>query len=213
MSTRLPVPVTKEEFNLLLAAAIQDREKRRKKRSGKLTKRGTRIQQYIIAMILGFGGGMRISEIVGYKGKSRRKSKKNGEIVEKDVVIPSLAPEQVETNMIRILCGKGGKDRVTLLPTRIFQTAKIKRAELLSYLPLTVKRRGIQDYTEKLGHRVLNKNISFHKYRHGFGSTLANAKRPLHEIQMLMGHSRLDTTGIYLHANPQNAIKGAEEVF
>jgi len=37
--------------------------------------------------------------------------------------------------------------------------------------------------------------------------------RPLHEIQMLMGHSRLDTTGIYLHANPRQAIEGAQNVF
>jgi len=35
----------------------------------------------------------------------------------------------------------------------------------------------------------------------------------LHQVQMLMGHSRLDTTGIYLHANPKEAIDKAQELF
>lgn len=213
MASKLPQPVTKDEFELLLTAAKADREKLRLKRSGTLKKRGQRIQEYIIAMIFGFGAGMRISEIVGYKGKSRRRNKKTGEIVEKDVNIPMLTADKLENNMIRIISGKGGKDRITLLPSRIFQRAGINRQTLINNLPLKVKRRSIQDYSEKLGKRVLNKNICFHKFRHGFGSTLANANRPLHEIQMLMGHSRLDTTGLYLHANPQAAIKGAEEVF
>jgi hypothetical protein len=30
---------------------------------------------------------------------------------------------------------------------------------------------------------------------------------------MLAGHSRLDTTGIYLHANPKEAVEGARDVF
>ena len=213
MGKKLPQPVTKEEFILLLDAAKKEREEHRKKRSGKLTRRGERINQYIIALILGFGAGMRISEIVGFKGKSKRKNKKTGEVIEKETIIPLLTSDRIENNMIRIIAGKGQKDRITLLPGKFFLNAGIKREDFKASLPLKVKRRSIQLYTEQLGKRVLNKTISFHKLRHGFGSTLAGAGRPLHEIQMLMGHSRLDTTGIYLHANPQTAIKGAEEVF
>jgi len=61
--------------------------------------------------------------------------------------------------------------------------------------------------------KLLNKKISFHSLRHGFGSHLASMGRPIHEIQMLMGHSRMDTTGIYLHANPKAAVEGARELF
>ena len=156
------------------------------KKAGK--KRKQRIKQYRLAIILGFEAGMRISEIVGYKNK-----------------IPPLDKSQVESSSIRIF-GKGGKDRIVPRPKRMNERA-------VKMLPLKISRRSLQDFTTKLGLQVLGKKITFHTLRHGFGSHLAGQGRPLHEIQMLMGHSRLDTTGIYLHANPVKAIEGAREAF
>jgi len=150
-------------------------------------KRKLRILQYRIAMLFGFEAGMRISEIVGYKH------------------IPPLSKEQISDNAIKLL-GKGGRERIVPKPKRINQTA-------ISKLPLTIKRRALQSFITILGKKVLNKPISFHTLRHGFITHLVNSGRPLHEVQMLAGHSRLDTTGIYLHANPQEAIEGAREVF
>lgn len=195
VNKKLPSVITREDFDKILEKAKLIREKYRKKRSGKLNRRGDRIQEYIIAMCFGFGSGMRISEIIGYKN-----------------IIPKLQYSQIENNMVRIL-GKGQKERMTMLPTKILRQAGINRDDLKKYLPLKSSRRSIQLFVENLTLEVLGKKKSFHKLRHGFGTTLAGADRPLHEIQMLMGHSRLDTTGIYLHANPQKAIKGAEEVF
>ncbi len=82
----------------------------------------------------------------------------------------------------------------------------------INLLPLKIERRTLQRKITQLGRDVLGKEITFHTLRHGFGSHLAQT-RPLHEVQMLMGHSRLDTTGIYLHANPLKAIEGARDVF
>jgi len=152
-------------------------------------KRKVRIRQYRLAMILGFEAGMRISEIVGYKDK-----------------VPKLTKDKVESASIRIESGKGGKDRIVPRPKRVNENA-------LKMLPLTIQRRSLQHFVKNLGKKILNKHITFHTLRHGFGSHLAGSGRPLHEIQMLMGHSRLDTTGIYLHANPVEAIKKATEVF
>ena len=216
---KLPQPVTLEEYHKLIEEAKKDREKYRKKRSGKLTPRGVRVNEYIIAMVLGFGAGMRISEIVGYQGKTKRYMKDQAGkatstlLPSNEIVIPKLEASRLENNMIRILSGKGKKDRLTYLPGKLFLKAGIQRKTLASSLPLKVSRRSIQLYTEELGMKALNKKISFHKLRHGFGTTLAGKGVPLHEIQMLMGHSRLDTTGIYLHANPQQALKNVEEVF
>lgn len=120
--------------------------------------------------------------------------------------IPKLTKENVEPASIRIISGKGNKDRIVPRPKRFNDKAK-------AMLPLTIKRRALQDFISKLGREVLHKEITFHTLRHGFGSHLAGQGRPLHEIQMLMGHSRLDTTGIYLHANPVKAVEGAREVF
>jgi site-specific recombinase XerD len=174
MIKKLPKIITQEEFEKLFEVA--------KKKSGKFRK------EKLLAMLLGFEAGMRISEIVGFKD-----------------IIPKLSQEQIGEASIKIL-GKGGKERIVPRPKRMNEAAK-------SLLPLSISRRGLQSFITKLGKDVLGKEISFHTLRHGFCSHLANAGRPLHEIQMLAGHSRLDTTGVYLHANPEAAIKKAQEVF
>lgn len=192
--------VTQEEFEKLFSE-VQKQLKKTKSKDKQL-----RLKQYMMSMLLGFEAGMRISEILGHKGISKRKNQKTGEIVTKPIKIPLLQKENIENNLIRIFNGKGRKDRVVPKPKRINQKA-------IEMLPLIIKRRSLQDFFVKLSKRVLNKDLSFHALRHGFGSHLANMGRPLHEIQMLMGHSRLDTTGIYLHANPTKAIKEAIDVF
>lgn len=182
MVKNLPKIISQEEFEQLFAAA----EKKYKFAS---KKRKPIIKQYMLAMLLGFEAGLRISEIVGWKDR-----------------VPKLTKQNIEGNSIRIISGKGEKDRIVPTPKRMNKTA-------IDMLPLKVSRRSLQSFVTELGRKVLDKEISFHTLRHGFGSHLAGSGRPLHEIQMLMGHSRLDTTGIYLHANPKKAIEGAREVF
>ncbi len=120
--------------------------------------------------------------------------------------IKPLSKQNVEVSSIFISEGKGQKDRVVPRPKRF-------NSKALTFLPLKTSRRPLQKFITKLGADVLEKHITFHTLRHGFGSHLAGTGRPMHEIQMLMGHSRLDTTGIYLHANPKKAIQGALDVF
>jgi len=180
MVRKLPSIITQEEFELLFAAVPKVKNVSKK-----------RLKEYQLAMLLGFEAGMRISEIVGYNGKN---------------IIPALTPSNIEEASIRIISGKGKKDRIVPRPRRLNENAK-------RMLPLKIKRRSLQKFVTDLGAKVLNKKITFHTLRHGFGSHLAGKNRPLHEIQMLMGHSRLDTTGVYLHANPAAAIKGAQDVF
>lgn len=147
--------------------------------------------QYKLAILLGFEAGLRISEIVGLGDRIKPLTKQMVDLKE---------------NKIRIESGKGQKDRIVPLPKRVNKT-------VLKLLPLTIKRRTLQHFITNLGKKVLKKHITFHTLRHGFGTHLAGQGRPLHEIQILMGHSRLDTTGLYLHANPKAAIEGARDVF
>lgn len=195
MAKKLINYITIEEYTQLIKALQKEKKKKNKK-------------QYLLCMMLAFEAGLRISEIVGHKGISRRKNKKTGEIIIKEIIIPSLTKDKIDfnKNTIKVESGKGGKDRIVPLPRRITK-------EIVSLLPIPLTRRAIQKKVSSLGKRVLDRKINFHMLRHGFGSHLAASDRPLHEIQMLMGHSRLDTTGIYLHANPKKAIEGAREVF
>ena len=179
---KLPNFVTQEEFEQLFEALIKLERKSTKARA-------KRLKQYRIAILLGFEGGLRISEVIGWP---------LGEI-------PKLTKDMVSEVSIK-LKGKRGKERVVPRPRRFSDKAK-------EMLPLKISRRPLQRFITKLGDEVLHRHISFHTMRHGFGSHLAGEGRPLHEIQMLMGHSRLDTTGIYLHANPKIAVEKAREVF
>lgn len=173
---KLPTIITQEEFEQLFTAVPKYARKKK-------------IKRYRLAMLLGFEAGMRISEVVGWKD-----------------IVPALTKENIESASIRIVSGKGQKDRVVPRPKRLNENA-------IRLLPLKIPRRTLQHFITMLGKNVLNKHITFHTLRHGFGSHLAGSNRPLHEIQMLMGHSRLDTTGIYLHANPKQAVEGARDVF
>lgn len=180
--------------------------------------------------LLAFGSGLRISEIIGLKseesnccraevqvkriaeeGKTLKhyfcgKCKK--EIRRQDIrrgsgwKIPPLTVDKInlKTHQIRIDMAKGGKWRSTVTPPNLTES-------MLKILPIKIPRRTVQYRFEKLSIRTLNKKLSIHILRHGFGNYQANiAKVPLPIVQQLMGHSRLDTTGIYTKANPEFAI-------
>jgi len=158
-----------------------------------------------LCILLGFGSGLRISEIVGYKRKFRRKKNKETkqiEFLKDDSEIKPLTKDMVilQAHQIRLNDAKGGKWRTTIVPPLLNET-------MLNLLPINIPRRTLQHHFEHLTERILGKKMSFHSLRHGFGNYQANVlKVPLPIVQQMMGHSRLDTTGIYTKANPEQAI-------
>ena len=143
-----------------------------------------------LCILLGFGSGLRISEIVGFKRKSK-------------INIPPLTKDKIDiiTHQVKIDDGKGKKWRITITPPSLTNS-------MIEILPLKIKRRTLQLKFEKLCQEVLGKKMSFHTLRHGFGNYQANTLNvPLPIVQQMMGHSRLDTTGIYTKANPEESIK------
>ncbi|HEY3397838.1 MAG TPA: tyrosine-type recombinase/integrase [Armatimonadota bacterium] len=50
-------------------------------------------------------------------------------------------------------------------------------------------------------------NVTLHKLRHSFACLLLANGADLHCLQAMLGHTRLDTTGIYLHATAENLRK------
>lgn len=162
---------------------------------GKLIKSAP-TRQLKLAISLGAGSGLRISEIVGGK-------RKDGEN------IPPLTKDMINlaTHQIRIVQGKGKKDRITVTSPYLNQTN-------IQILPIKMPVRTLQWQFTKLCERVLKKKCNFHMLRHSFGNYMANDKglaMPL--LQQLMGHSRIDTTGVYTRANPVQAIEKAWESF
>jgi integrase/recombinase XerD len=145
-------------------------------------------REFKLAYLLAYGSGLRISEIIGYKRLT------GGEI-------KALEPSQidVQAKVIRVIGGKNMKDRIVPL----FPGFK---EEYLRILPLKIKRSTLQAHFKTLCMRVLNKPYHFHQLRHGFAVASIKQGVKLPFLQMALGHSRLDTTGIYTQSDPQDML-------
>lgn len=216
MTRKIPHPISREDFDKLVEQIKADLFKQWKPRKKEYTPTGLRIQQYLIALCLGFGAGMRISEIFGLEKKQRyRYTKKDGTKIDTIIEsnIPALTPECIEENSIYLKVRKNKKSGRVPLPSKILRKAGLTRKMLMDNLPLKVSYRSMQLYITDLGNRVLKKHITFHQCRHGFITHALESGIKIHDVQRFAGHSRLDTTGRYLHSNPKKALDKYGEVF
>lgn len=117
---------------------------------------------------------------------------------------------------ICVRCGKGRKDRYTLLSVKTLELLRsyYKRFRPKMYLfegrhegdPISL--RMIQHvFTKAIGRAGITKAVSFHSLRHSFATHLLEQGTNLRMIQQLLGHHSLRTTSVYLHLscfNPQD---------
>lgn len=130
-----------------------------------------------IAFALGFYCCMRISEIV----------KLTQENIDKDL------------KLIRIKQAKGSKDRNIPIPPEVFKGLK--------NIPINIGVRALEISFKNKCKKILNKNFHFHSLRHsGVTHYIVKKKWDITKVQQLAGHSRITTTLIYTHINPQNLV-------
>jgi integrase/recombinase XerD len=168
MTKKLPCAVSEEDFVKLIDSTKKDEHK--------------------LAFLLGYGAGLRVSEII------------------------KLQPQDVSFKEKKIFIhqGKGGKDRIVPMPKGF----KEKHVEML---PFKIGVRALEiAFINAIKRARLDKikpGLHFHSLRHGFGSQLAKKGVPIHHIRTLMGHSNISTTNVYLELNPNEAIKSYEDKF
>lgn len=132
-----------------------------------------------IAFALGFYQAMRISEIV------------------------NLNQENIDygQRLLRIKQAKGSKDRNIPISPMVING-------LRKNIPITCGIRALEIAFKKAIKRAgIDKDLHFHSLRHSGASYYLNKKGwNLRDVQVFLGHSRIDTTLIYTHVTPQDLI-------
>lgn len=143
-------------------------------------------KHYLILMLL-YGGGLRISELLNIK----------------------LSDIEQDRQLLRIPQAKGKKDRYTLLPEAILQHIEIylKKHQPKVYLfegqfGGKYSSSSVQQFIKKYGKMAgIDKRIHPHMLRHSFATHLLESGTDLRYIQQLMGHQSSKTTEIYTHVS------------
>jgi site-specific recombinase XerD len=109
---------------------------------------------------------------------------------------------------IRVSCGKGKKDRYTILSGQILE---MLRTYWRMYKPVKylfegqkkgwpISKSSVQAFFAKIiTQSGIQKEASFHTLRHSFATHLLEQGVNLRVIQALLGHSSLRTTTVYTH--------------
>lgn len=137
----------------------------------------TRRPHHRLAYALGFYECMRVSEVV----KLQLQDVDHGQ------------------KLLWIKQAKGSKDRKIPIAPQVMKGLK--------YLPVKCGVRALQIAFKRKAKEVLGKNLHFHTLRHsGITHYIVKKKWSSLEVQRLAGHSKIATTQIYTHINPQDLV-------
>lgn len=110
-------------------------------------------------------------------------------------------------NEIRVNEGKGGKDRIVWVDDATVEILArwndLRPRGEYFFTTLKGARLRDRDVREMMARRGAKAGIAIHVHphllRHTFASSVLEDGATLVELQMLLGHSRLDTTALYAH--------------
>jgi len=114
-----------------------------------------------------------------------------------------------KTNEVKVIQGKGNKDRITLLPEKLLPELGVYYSQYRPRVYLFEGRRlGCPMSNSAMQTIVRNamQNAGFpkgkftaHSLRHSFATHLLDSGADIHTIKVLLGHSNIETTMVYLH--------------
>ncbi len=118
----------------------------------------------------------------------------------------------LEQRLAFIREGKGGKDRVVPIPTRLIQPLRDWIGERQSGHLFPSPRGGgrlssrqVQRLVKEIARQAgiagvdVPRRITPHKMRHSYATRLLQSGADIREVQELLGHEDLQTTAIYTH--------------
>ena len=144
----------------------------------------TKKNHHKLAFKLGFICGLRVSEII--------------KLEQRDV--------DYNRRLLFIRQAKGSKDRYVPFPPQF--------ARGLKGVPIKCGIRALQlKFKEKVLQANIQKDLHFHSLRHSCATNYLNKGMDIVQVQQLLGHSRIDTTSIYLHVSPDQVKDKIDEIW
>ncbi len=138
-----------------------------------------------LAFSLGFFCCLRVSEVVKLK--------------KEDI--------DLQRGYLLISEGKGGKDRYVPIPP-------IMRRQLIRFPKAKkVGIRALQKSFKKMAQKAIGRDLNFHVLRHSGATHCLSNGMDIRQVQVLLGHSSVQTTMIYLHVNPDQVKKKMDEIW
>jgi integrase len=135
--------------------------------------------------LLAYESGLRISEI-------KHLQKENINLIAKTIFVKE---------------GKFSKDRVVPLP-------KTWKNYMIDFFPVKYSTRTLQrQFKNAVKKAGVNSIYHFHSLRHSFATHCLERGMPINQVQILMGHSSVGTTNVYIRANPVDALATYNKVF
>lgn len=144
-------------------------------------------RRHRLAVLLLYAAGLRVSELVA----------------------ANVGDVDLEALSLHIRCGKGGRDRITVLSERLQEDLIWVSGSRPLHAPLLPNKdgerwsaRSVQHVVERAAARI-GVHASCHTLRHSFATHLLEDGTDIRFIQSLLGHAKIETTTRYTHVrNP-----------
>jgi integrase/recombinase XerD len=128
----------------------------------------------------------------------------------------NIAPRDIEwaNNVVNVVKGKGGKQRRVLLDNETLKmlSEHISAQNIPEYQPIFgIKTVQVERIVKKYG-KIIGVNIHPHTFRHSFAIHLVRNGMDLRRLQLLLGHSSLSVTQVYLQFKDQDIREIYEKI-
>jgi integrase/recombinase XerD len=128
----------------------------------------------------------------------------------------NIAPRDIEwqNDVVNITKGKGGKQRRVFLDDETLQMLSkyVLDIHIREDQPIfAIKTMQVERIVKKYG-RMLGVNVHPHTFRHSFAIHLVRSGMDLRRLQLLLGHSSLNVTQVYLQFKDQDIREVYEKI-